>query len=92
MTCCLALLVYRIIEKRLGTDYTSSQITNTLREMDFLSTDEGYIPTYTRTALTDALHSMVGFRTDRHIITKKKMSHIQKQSKDDRILLKSGLL
>ena len=34
---------------------------------------EGYIPTYTRTDITDALHEKLGFRTDYQIITKENM-------------------
>ena len=34
---------------------------------------EGYIPTYTRTDITDALHEKFGFRTDYQIITKENM-------------------
>ena len=34
---------------------------------------EGYIPTYTRNDITDALHEKFGFRTDYQIITKENM-------------------
>lgn len=33
---------------------------------------DGYIPTYTRTDLTDDLHKKFGFRTDYEILSNKK--------------------
>ena len=42
----------------------------------------GYIPSYTRTALTDALHENAGFRTDTQIVKKSKLRSIIKSSKD----------
>ena len=50
--------------------------------MDFLSVSgEGYIPTYTRTTLTDSLHGSSGFRTDSQIVTRQKMRSIISQTK-----------
>ena len=41
--------------------------------MDMLiAPGEGYIPTYTRTDITDALHDAFGFRTDYQITSQKK--------------------
>ena len=37
---------------------------------------EGYIPTYTRTDLTNNLHGSAGFRTDVQIVSKQKMKNI----------------
>ena len=39
---------------------------------------EGYVPTYTRTELTDSLHESFNFRTDFEIITKKDFKKILK--------------
>ncbi len=56
LTCFLALLVYRILEKKLG-NYTTVEIIKTLQNMAWLSYDsEGYIPAYNRTEITDKLH------------------------------------
>ena len=45
--------------------------------MNFLCINgEGYIPTYTRTDLTNHLHGSAGFRTDTQIVTKKAMRSI----------------
>ena len=49
--------------------------------MTFLSTASGYIPSYTRTEITDALHQSFGFRTDYEIITKASMRTIIKNTK-----------
>ena len=82
LTCFLALLVYRILEKKLGGGYTCEEILKTLREMDFADVEEqGYMPLYKRSKLTDALHEACGFRTDYQFITRQKMRGIQKRSK-----------
>lgn len=42
---------------------------------------DGYIPTYTRTDFTDALHNSFGFRTDYQIVSKNEMKKIIKATK-----------
>ena len=42
----------------------------------------GYIPTYTRTDLTDDLHDKFGFRTDYQIITNHSLKKIFKKIKE----------
>ena len=83
MTCYISLLLYRLLEKKLGNNYTSSQILGTLRSMQLtlLNTANGYIPSYTRTELTDTLHKTFGFRTDYEFITKSSMRSIIKETK-----------
>jgi transposase len=80
LTCFLALLLYKYLEKKVnrGTNhFTPNNIINTLINMNFLSVPgEGYVPTYTRTKLTNALHGSAGFRTDTQIVTKKQMRNI----------------
>ena len=50
--------------------------------MDMLiAPGEGYIPTYTRTDITDALHDAFGFRTDYQITSQKNMRKILNQTK-----------
>jgi hypothetical protein len=57
------------------------------REMNFAEIEEqGFIPLYQRTALTDALHQACGFRTDWQFISKSKMKSIEKISKDKKLL------
>lgn len=72
LTCFIALLIYRILEKKLDYKYTTSEILKTIRNMDVLeSKGDGYIPEYVRTNLTDDLHNTIGFRTDYEINTYK---------------------
>lgn len=82
MTCYISLLIHRILEKRLDEEYTSNEIIETLRNMNlYREFSEGYIPTYTRTDLTDKLHEISGFRTDYEITTEKNMKKILKNIK-----------
>ena len=83
MTCYISLLIYRLLEKKIGDNYTSHQIIETLRsmQMTLLSTASGYIPSYQRTELTDRLHKTFDFRTDYEFITKSSMRTIIKQTK-----------
>lgn len=76
-TCFMALIIYRILEKKLNEKFTCEEIINTLRAMDMMiAPGEGYIPVYTRTNLTDALHDAFGFRTDYQITSQKNMRKI----------------
>jgi transposase len=82
LTCFIALLVYRILESKLGSDYTCEQIIDTLRSFDFKEIrGEGFEPLYTRTDLTDSLHDAIGFRTDFEIVTTQAMKKIIQQTK-----------
>jgi len=82
MTCFISLLIYRILEKRLGGKYTCTQIIKELRNMNFLEVPgEGYLPAYTRTDFTDALHDVFGFRTDYQIVSHGDMKKIIGKSK-----------
>lgn len=77
ITCFIALILYRYLEKKLGNQYTCSQILDTLQEMNFMKYEgKGYQPTYTRTELTDALHEAFGFCTSKQIVPIKKMKNI----------------
>lgn len=82
LVCFLSLLSYRLIEKKIDDSATCCEIIQTLRDMRVLeATSEGYIPTYTRTDLTDKLHDVFGFRTDTEIVSIQKMKKILKQVK-----------
>lgn len=81
-TCFLSLVLHRFLEKKLEEKFTSSEIINTLRNMNLLEViGSGYVPTYTRTDLTDALHENFGFRTDCEIVSINKMKKIFKELK-----------
>jgi len=83
LICYISLLIYRLLEQKIGTGYTCEQILQTLRSMQMtrLSTDSGYIPSYTRTDLTDILHKTFGFHTDYEFISKSSMRSIIKETK-----------
>ena len=82
ITCFIALIVYRYLEKKLDNHYTIDQILPTLQEMDFMKYEgKGYQPIYTRTELTDALHSAFGFCTSKQIVPIAKMRNICSQTK-----------
>ena len=82
-TCFLSLVILRFLEKMLDEKYTTSKIIDCLREMNFTeSIGNGYIPTYTRTDLTDNLHEKFGFRTDYQITTKTNLKKIFKKIKN----------
>ena len=75
-------MVYRILEKKLKNQYTTTEILSTLKGMKLLSREGiGYEPVYTRTDITDALHEAFGFYTDMEIIKNSKMRSIIKQTK-----------
>ena len=77
LTCYLALLIFRILEKKLDGKYTSRELTQTIRKMYLCDIEgSGYIPAYTRTNLTDSLHDVFGFNTDTQIIKKARMRTI----------------
>jgi transposase len=82
LICFLALLVYRILEKKMNKKYTCDQLITTLKAMNFADIEEqGYMPLYKRDKITDDLHAVCRFRTDYQFIPKNKMKEIQKRSK-----------
>ena len=81
-TCFVALFIYRVLEHRLSSEYTTDQILDTLKDMNALNTpSEGFIPTFKRTELTDKLFEISGFRLDTEIIMLKKLKSIIAQTK-----------
>lgn len=81
-TCFLSLLLFRILERRLESNYTPQDIIHTLQDMNFLQIKgEGYIPTYMRSDLTDALHDTFDFRTDKEINKDREIKKIIKYTK-----------
>ena len=83
LTCFLALVVYRYVEKKLDEKYTAPEIIDTLRDMNLkLENGTSYIPNYIRTDLTDALHDKFGFRTDFEVISEKNIKKILRQTKN----------
>ena len=87
LTCYISLLVYRLLEKKVGNNYTCNEILSTLRSMQvtLLSKESGYIPSYKRTDLTDDLHKAFGFHTDYEFISKSAMRSIIKNTKTGKV-------
>lgn len=85
LICYISLLVYRLLEKKLGNAYTCNEILGTLRSMQvtLLSKENGYIPSYKRTDMTDDLHKVFGFHTDYEFISKSTMRSIIKSTKTE---------
>lgn len=85
LTCFLALILYKYLAKKInraGYHFSANNIISTLKDMNFVSVaGEGYIPTYTRTDLTNNLHGSTGFRTDTQIVSKQRMKSIISESK-----------
>jgi len=82
ITCFISLIIYRLLEKKLEEKFTCHEIINGLRNMEFYEVKgEGYVPTYTRTDLTDALHEAFGFHTDYQIVSTQNMKKIFKDTK-----------
>ena len=74
ITCFIALVVYRLLEKKLDGQYTCNEIIQGLRDMNFYEVKgEWFVPSYMRTAFTDSLHDVFGFRTDYQILPMRQM-------------------
>ena len=74
LTCFLALLHFRLLNRSLKGTYTTEQLLHTLKDIKFTDIEEqGFMPVYERQEITDDLHETCGFRTDYQFITKRKM-------------------
>ena len=83
LVCFLSLLSYRVLEKKLECKYTCETLLDTLKSINFADIQEqGFIPLYKRTQITDDLHDLCKFRTDLQFISKSAMKNIQKKSKN----------
>jgi len=83
LTCFLALVIYRYLEKKLNFNldpnqqYTVKEIIKALKSYKFIHIPgDGYIPLYTKSDITDKLHQVFGFKTDYEIVSEKKMKNI----------------
>ncbi|HIS56190.1 MAG TPA: IS1634 family transposase [Candidatus Fimimorpha excrementavium] len=82
LICFLALLIYRILEKKLNKEFTCEQILRELKDYQFADVlGQGFMPIYTMSKLIHRLHEACGFSTDYEFLTKSKMREIQKKSK-----------
>lgn len=82
MTCFIALMIYRVLEKKMDREYTCDQLISTLQNFNFFDANShGFLPAYTRTDLVDELHQKFGFNTAFEIIDNKKMKKIIRHTK-----------
>ena len=82
LVCYMALLLFRLVEKKLNSSFTAPKIIDTLRDYRLLKINgQGYIPEYKRTDLTDRLHEVFKFRTDTEIVPLSVMRNIIKNTK-----------
>lgn len=82
----MAMLIYRILEKKTKEKYTVSELVDTLRSMNVLRIHgEGYIPSFKRTEITDELQVLFDFELDTEIIPPKKMNKNKRISKTRKV-------
>ena len=82
LICFLALLIFRLLEKKLNGKYTVSQILNALKEMNFLELKEGFIPTYEPNAVTKDIAEVFDYGyINRGCYTHESMQHLINLSK-----------
>ena len=76
LTCFMALLIYRILEKKLDYKYTTSQVLKELRNLELLELKgKGFIPINERTDITDDLNNIFNIKTTNEIISYKKIKN-----------------
>lgn len=79
--CFLSLFIIRVLEQRVE-NYSTDKILDTIRTMDALKIEgEGFVPTFTRTEVTDKLFEKLGFRLDNQIIMLKNLKTINAMTK-----------
>lgn len=62
LTCFLALLHFRLLKRSLKNTYTTEQLLQVLKSINFADIEEqGFMPAYERSEITDELHEACGF-------------------------------
>ena len=83
MICFLSLILYRYLDKQLGSKYSCEKLLHGLKDMNFLKIEgRGFIPTYAKTEFTDDLEKAFGINTSMQIVTIEKMRNICHQTKE----------
>ena len=81
-TCFLSLLIYRILEHKLEEKYTSSEIIETIRNMNSLKIDGlGYKQIYSKSLITDNLCQTFNMNLDQQFISNNNFKKFFKDSK-----------
>lgn len=82
ITCFIALIVYRYLEKELDNRYTITQILDALRSMDVIKlNDHGYIPAFDNNELITALCTKFDLELTKELITSTKMRNLCAKTK-----------
>lgn len=83
LICFMALLIYRILEKKLDNKYKTSEIIKTLRAHNHLLIQgAGYIPEFDKSSLIDDLQNIFKLNLNKEIITPSTMRSIIKKTKE----------
>lgn len=82
LTSFTALLIFRILEARLKYEFWNAEILYKLGNMNFVKiANDGWVPIYSPSELSDKLHEVFGFETDFEFLTEKTMQNIIVASK-----------
>ena len=74
--------MYRLLEKKLDSQFTCHTIVTTLQDMKlfYISEKPAYMTAYKRINVTDALHDTFGYRTDYKAMFIKTVRHLKKRN------------
>ena len=82
LTCFLALLHFRLLNRSLKGTYTTEQLLHTLKDIKFTDIEEqGFMPVYERQEITDDLHETCGFQNGLSIHNKTENERNSEKSK-----------
>ena len=82
LICFLALLIYRLLERKLEGKYSSNKILETLRCMNFLQLKEGYIPVFDNNEVTKDIAEVFDYKyIERGCFTNETARHLINLSK-----------
>ena len=83
MTCFLALILYRYLEKSLDNKYATQEIISTIKDMNVLKLEGyGYIPAFKKTEIIDELQNKYEIDLSKEIISALKMRNLCKITKN----------
>lgn len=81
LTCFLSLLIVKIMEQQLDAKYSLEDLLKTLKAMEVHKLNNlGFLSSYERNEITDALHDVYGIKTDSEFISTKTMKKIFKDT------------
>lgn len=82
LICFMALLIYRLLEAKLGGKYSSGELLETLRNMNFLQVKDGYIPTFANNDVTKDIAEVFDYKyIERGCYTNETAQHLINLSK-----------